>query len=124
MIVPGSNLLGLARKVIGFQRATLYRWSSLTEGADGANTPTYQPPQPITASIQAVPRMMYESLGLDLQRNYITVYTNVPLHDNDRDQCGDLIDYGGRRYLVESNTDWLNQDGWAGSICCDQGPAP
>lgn len=123
MMVPGSNLLDLAGTLIAFQKGTLYRWMSTTQDAAGRDVATYGGPQSIVCSQQAVPRSMFEQWGLDLQRNYIMLYTDVVLHDLKRDATPDKVVYNGRAYTVESNTDWQNQDGWQGSLCVDVGPA-
>jgi hypothetical protein len=70
-----------------------------------------------------VPRTMYEALGLDLQKDYYTVYTQATLKDLKRDGAGDILDFGGKRFNVESNNDWWT-DGWRGSLCVYIGTTP
>jgi hypothetical protein len=123
MIVPGSNLLNLASQLIAFQEAKHWRNRAVVEGGDGINAPTYYPAEDIFVSIQPVPRNLYEMNGLDLQREYVTVYASTRLHDVRRDKAPDMVDFAGDRYTVESNEDWRNQDGWLGSICVKVGPA-
>lgn len=97
---------------------------AVVEGGDGINAPTYYPQCEIFVSLQAVPRNIYEMNGLDLQREYVAIYSSVRLQDLRRDKAPDLVDYGGDRYSVESNEDWFNQDGWAGAIAVKVGPIP
>lgn len=124
MIVPGSNLLGLASQLVAFQEAKHWRNRAVVSGGDGVNAPTYYPAEDIFVSVQPVPRNLYDVYGLDLQKDYVTIYASTRLHDVRRDKAPDLVDYGGTRYSVESNEDWRNQDGWAGSICVSMGNTP
>ena len=81
-------------------------------------------PVTIQGSVQPVPRSMYEANGLDFQKDYFSVYTTAPLSDLRRDKAPDMLDWNGRRFNVESKTDWAKQDGWKGALCCDIGPTP
>ncbi len=124
MSIPGGNLLGMARRLIRFQTVQHHRfWKNEEDGA-GILTPKYYAPAPVQMSVQAVSRTMFESLGLDVQRNYKMFYTEAPLQDLKRDKTPDMLDFGGRRYSVESNTDWTLIDGWLGSVGVDEGPTP
>lgn len=125
MTVPGSNLLKMAGSVIGFQKFTLYQWTGKTITDDaGRDKPVFSTPIPnVKGSIQPVSRSMYETFGLDFQKNYIMVYSSVALRDLKRDETPDELEFNRRRYMVESNTDWLFQDCWRGSLCIDTGPA-
>lgn len=122
--VPGVNLLRMARRLIHFEKIQYLKWIVSTDDAAGIVTPKYATPVTIEASVQPTPRNMYEQLGLDLQKNYFTVYASVPLRDLMRNGNCDMIDYAGRRLNVESNTDWFNADGWRGALCVDIGPTP
>ena len=77
---------------------------------------TYAVGVPLTDSIQAVPRTLYVALGLDLDRYYITIYTDNPLLVVERDESGDQIEFEGDRYQLLSNTDWSPIDGWQGVL--------
>lgn len=120
----GAPLLAMAQRLIRPQTVSWSAWQSNTKLGTGVEKPVYADPVDIAGNVQAVPRSMYETLGLDLQKNYVTVYSLTDLRDLERGGGVDRIDYGGRRYNVESNTDWQNQDGWQGSICVDVGPTP
>lgn len=123
-MIPGSNLLQLAGTVIGFQKGRHWRNKALVEGGDGINTPEYFPPGDIFGSEQAIPRTAYLANGLDLQKDYVMFYSSTRMQDTRRDKAPDLVDFGGSRYTVVSNTDWQSQDGWQGSICVRDGPTP
>lgn len=122
-MIPGSNLLRRASQLIRLQDVSLRAWVSNTK-AIGVDVPTYAAAVTVKASVQAVSRAMYTLFGLDLQKNYIMVYCSTPLRDLDRNGTCDQIDFGGRRYNVQSNTNWMAQDGWRGSICIDTGATP
>ena len=123
MSVPGSNLLGMASRLIRFQAIAWQRNIGVTQDAAGIDVSTFAPPFKIMASVQAVPRSVIVREGLDLQQNYLMVYTTQALQDLKRDKTPDLLIFGGRKYNVESNTNWKIQDGWLGSVVIDTGPA-
>ena len=114
----------MAQQLIPPETVSWSAWQSNTKLSTGVIKPVYADPVDIKANVQAVPRSMYETFALDLQKNYVTVYTLQTLRDLERNEACDRIDYGGRRYDVQSNTDWTNQDGWQGAICVDVGPTP
>lgn len=124
MPIFGTSLLKMAQRLIPPETVTYSAWLSNVELSTGVIAPVYDDPVPIQGNVQAVPRSMYETFALDLQKNYIVIYSLTPIRDLDRDDGTDLIDYAGRRYNVESNTDWQAQDGWQGTICVDVGPTP
>lgn len=125
MKIPGSNLLGMASRLINFDRINRWTWTRNDLDGAGILQPVYTgAPIEIRGSVQPVPRAMYETLGLDLQKNYFNVFTSATLSDLQRDKAPDMLDWNGRRFIVESNTDWKSQDGWRSSICCDIGPTP
>jgi hypothetical protein len=112
MSVPGSNLLAQALSVIAPQTVTLRRFTGRTVNSIGEYVNTWDTAVPIVGSLQAVPQHMYEQLGLDWNKEYVTLYTSEPLIEVNRDGTGDRILYRNRHYLCESSTDWIGQDGW------------
>lgn len=110
-IIPGGmNLLAMANRAIGFSSATHRRWKETAEDGAGQLTPLYFPDEDIKASIQPVPRTMVELMGLDVQKDYVTVYTtaDVKVRDTERNVTGDLLFFEGHTYQAESNTTWVN----------------
>jgi hypothetical protein len=83
--------------------------------------PTFAAPITLQASIQAVQRSKYESLGLDFQKNYIKIFAAANLINLARDSAGDRIVYGGRLYQMTNTNQWFAQDGWASCIAVDTG---
>jgi hypothetical protein len=126
MRVPGSNILSLAMTVVGTEKPVLnsVKLPLPAPDASGLVTPLYHHGIKIKAAVEPVPREVYEKLGLDLQKNYVYCYTSAKLQDLQRNTACDMIDYGGRRYNVQSNEPWNGQDGWQAGLCVDIGPTP
>lgn len=124
MSLFSSNLLNRASRLIPKTTVGYGRWLSNGKNSVGVIVPKYTAVQPRLVQVQAISRTMYQALGLDLARNYVAVYADFPLRDLERNGSCDTVDYRGRRHNVESNTDWIGQNGWLGSICVDVGPTP
>jgi hypothetical protein len=137
MIVPGSNILAMALRVIASQVAVNY-FSEVTprvRQANGAYLSTYNAPVTLTRqSVQPVPRDRYQALGLDFMKSYITWYVpNLQFDAVKRNQGGDVIEWPvnpdgsliagqtGRYQLVGDNP-WKQQDNWASALCILIGP--
>lgn len=112
MIVPGSNLLSKALRVIRAQPVSYYLNTGRTRNSNGIYDADYAAPKAILGSVQAVPLNNYKALDLDFARNYVTLYTNTPLIGVQRDVSGDLFAFAGKVYQCVSTTDWLAMDGW------------
>lgn len=119
--VPGINLLNMALTVIQQQTVDYYQYNARTLNAVGQYVTTYKTMVKIVGSWQPVPKHLYPIYNLDLQKSYFTFYTSNNVLDITRDVSGDQIVYKGRRYQVESNNDWYQEDGWKGMLCVDIG---
>lgn len=117
MLIPGANLLNMALTVINPQGLRWQRWVSRDRGPNGTFLNTYATPVNISGSAQSVDAKLYQVLGLDAAKTYITVFTTSRLQPPDRDRAADLITYNGKLYSVGSEQDWSGQDGWASFIC-------
>lgn len=106
------NLMAIASTVVPMQTITYYPYASRTINDVGLEVTAYGTTQQLKASVQAVSRNTYEQFGLDLQRKYVTVFIQKNLIDIDRGVSGDKITYNGETYQIESETDWMNVDGW------------
>jgi hypothetical protein len=111
-MIPGSNLLRAALGVIRPQGFQLERFTGRETNAAGYQVPAYADAVTVSGSVQAVPRAMYQNLGLDLSKEYISVYTSEDIKTVERDGAGDRIVWNGWRFVCESPTDWRAQDGW------------
>lgn len=112
MMVPGSNLLNMAMRVIAKQHFEYYRFQSRTPNSIGLDVPSYYPAQCLSGSAQPVPREMMEQMGLDMQRTYFNFYVSAPIIDIERDVSGDQIMFNGQTFQCLSVTPWGAIDGW------------
>lgn len=119
MTVPGSNLFKRAARLIKLGPVDYYPAAARSLNAVGQWVPTFTGPQTIQASVQAVPRDTYVRLGLDLQRNYVTVYAAINAIDLERDSSGDRFVFDGRMYQLESNNSWYIRDGWVEALAVE-----
>lgn len=112
MATPGSNLLRQALRVIRPTTVDYHRYAGRVENEYGSWVTSYHPPVQIKASVQAVDRSRYESLGLDFSRSYVMIFSSHDLNGVHRDSSPDrfvLLD--GRAYTAVSETDWYGIDG-------------
>lgn len=116
-MIPGSNLLNTALRVIGNQTFTYTPYVSRSTTANGMYLSTYGDSQQLTGSVHPVPRKLYDDLGLDFQKNYVKVHVSANLIDIARDVSGDKIVFNGVNYQVESRTPWFSIDGWNSLLC-------
>jgi hypothetical protein len=117
-MILGGNLLTLAMGLVGPSGPiALRRFTGQEENAAGYQVPTYAAPAAIEGRVQPVPQRLYQALGLDLTKDYVTLYTPANVVAVDRDGAGDRITYNGRTYSCESATDWQAQDGWSSVLC-------
>lgn len=111
-MIPGANVLQMAMSVLGKQCVQYYNFLSRATNSIGQDVATYSGPVPIQASVQPVPRNLYEQYGLPFDRYYVNVYVPQSVLDVSRDVSGDALQYNGNYYQVLSKTDWFQQDGW------------
>lgn len=118
-MIPGSNLLSMALRVIAPQTIAYYPYVSRTKLANGVLNPVYGSGVNVDGSFQPVPRSRYENMGLDFQKNYVTIFVSKNVIDIERDVTGDRFTYAGKLYQAESRTDWFSQDGWDAILCVE-----
>ena len=116
-MTPGSNLLLRASRLIGFTKVQYLKDLGRVTNEIGLDVTTYAAPVDIMGSLQAVPRSVYQAYGLDFQKNYLMFYTTTDVIDLARDVSGDMLQYGGKKYQLVSETDWMQIDGWTGVLC-------
>lgn len=112
----GGNLLKLAQSVIGTNSVQYSAFVSAPANAIGLKVSSYATAIPLKGNFQPVPRSNFQNLGLDFNKEYCKFYVSYPLTDLQRDKAGDRFVFGGKTYQVMSNTEWLNIDGWIGSM--------
>lgn len=122
MIVPGSNLLGMALGVIGSQSVVLYRAIDRDQNPRGDWVTVFAPGVPVEGSWQPVDSRKYVELGLDLKRQYFNFYTSEPIEGAERGTGADQCRRDGRIYEVVGDTPWQSIDGWTSAMFVDIGP--
>lgn len=117
-MIPGSNLLALAMGPIATQTLQWQAFVSRTRTAAGDWVSTFAASADIGGSFQPVNKKLYQQLGLNLAKNYWTLYTQANVLSSDRDREGDRISYNGQLFTAESiNSDWMGPDGWRSILC-------
>lgn len=123
-MIPGSNLLNMASQLIARQPFMLYRYIGREYGAAGELVIQYDDPVTLLGMVQPVPRSVFEKMGLNMSRNYITVHVPSDAIGLQRDSSGDYIRWGSKWWTVESRTDWFDVDGWQELLCIQTDTAP
>lgn len=123
MIVPGSNLLSMALRVLGQQTVTYFADDGRTTNEIGLDVTEFDNGFPVRGSFQPVPRDKYEAYGLDWQKSYFTFYASIDSIDLARDVSGDQLTFNNRRFQVVSKVDWFMMDGWDAILCVEIGKA-
>ena len=115
-MTPGSNILRRALRVIRPQSAQWYSSTGRTANAIGLLVTTFAEPVTVTGSFQPIDRKLYQLLGLEWSKEYVTYYLTYPVNDVERDQAPDEFVFNGNRYRVMTDTDWNLVDGWNSPI--------
>lgn len=118
-MIPGANILNMAMSLVAGQSFDYFRFVSRETNDIGLDVSVYADGVPKTGSVQAVPRSVMVAQGLDLQRNYVTVYTSNDVRDVRRDVSGDYIVFNGKKFQCVSATDWYAVDGWIAILCIE-----
>lgn len=119
MNIPGANLLGIASRVIRFETLGHRAFMSREPNSVGDFVSTFAPSVNIQGSMQPVNRKLYQELGLNLSKNYATLYTSATITATDRDREGDLITFAGRTWQCESSQNWAAMDGFTKMLCVE-----
>lgn len=125
-MIPGSDLLSDAFEAIDSVTIGYCRWLSRTKTPQGQWQNLFSTSVDIEASVQAVPRNLYQQYGLDFQKDYVSIFTEHNITDVTRDDSGDVfIMPNGKQYQAISNNDWYGIDGgwqggigWVGPVLC------
>lgn len=123
MIVPGANLLDLARTVIAGEIILLSVATARVRNAAGQFVTTYAPQVDCDGSWQPIDRTKYEFMGLDLNKTYAMFYTSDAIKSVNRGESPDLIERNGRKWQAIGDQPWNDIDGWQSAMFVDIGPA-
>lgn len=113
MIVPGSNLLKIANRLIRFQSVQYMKAKARTLNDARQWVPEFEAAFPLKCSVQAVDRNSYGAMGLDFNAQYVNIFASLNLIDLERDSSGDRFIYNGWVYQMSKGQNWHSQDGWA-----------
>lgn len=116
MIVPGSNLVKIARRLIKYQSVQYFKFLESAPDAVGQLVSVFELPQSIQGSWQPVKRSLYNQMGLNFSKDYANFYSANDLLGISRDYSGDEVVYNGARYKIESVTRWYVLDGWNAAL--------
>lgn len=115
-MIPGSNLLNQALRIIRPTTVDYYQFLGRTNNSVGLLVSNYAPAESVTASVQAVKRAQYQYMGLDYNKRYIMIWATTDLQDLFRDRSGDQIGYNGQRWELMNEEDWTDIDNWNGVL--------
>ena len=117
-LVPGGNILEDAFAAIGTLTCKYIPWKTRSINEVGQWASLYGTAVDVEVSIQAVDREMYVELGLDFQKDYLTIYAMVDATNIDRNTTGDrFVLPDGKTYQIESIRSWFLMDGWMCALC-------
>lgn len=104
--MAATNILG-CNKTFEF-----YKFKGSTLDEFGRDIPEYFTPVVYTGSIQAVPNKLYEQLGLELDKNYKTVFCPQLMQSLAEQTQSDIIVYDNKKFQIIENKNWFNQNGY------------
>jgi len=120
-MIPGGNLLNQAFALIGQNAFDYYKYTGRTVNTIGLYESAFDLPVTLSGSIQAVSRSVYQNLGLDFQKQYITIFVSSNVIDMARGRSGDEIAWNGRRYQLANEMNWYEVDGWTSFMAVEIG---
>lgn len=109
------NLHGYAKQIIPQKRFQYRAYVGMTEGSNGIDTPKYAAQKVGYGSIQPVPKKVYQSLGLNSEKEYILIVTDACI--NGYADIGDKVTFCNKEYRVMDAEDWRSVSDWAGVMC-------
>ncbi len=116
-MIPGGNIFAQAMTAIASQGVQYYANTGRTTNAIGYDVATYAAPVTILCSVQPIPRSLYEHMGLDFSKSYVTIYTTQAAVGVERGGAGDKLSFAGHDYQCLSITAWGAVDGWNELLC-------
>jgi len=111
-----NNLLNQALTIIPGQEGQLHKWVGKITNDVGTEIDQYASPTPIYGSFQAVPRTLFEKMGLDYKKVYYMLFTSQDVQGLSRTNSGDRITYTGKTLKLETEGGWKPVDGWTGVL--------
>ena len=112
MNIPGTNLLNIASRVLRYESITYTPFLGRTLNERGRYVNSYDTAISIKASVQPVPREIYPQMGLDFNKDYITIWTSEDIKDLMRNRASDLVQWRGYNWSIMKESEWFQIDGW------------
>lgn len=112
------NLHSYAKQIIPQRKFTYSKYSGMVEGANGVDTPRYSSQKVGYGSVQPVPKKVYQSLGLNSEKEYIHIVTDACI--NGYADIGDKVYFCGKDYRVMDCEDWRQVSDWSGVMCINE----
>ncbi len=109
------NLHGYAKQIIPQRRFAYRAYAGMTEGSNGIDTPKYSAQKIGYGSIQPVPKKVYQSLGLNSEKEYLHIVTDACI--TGYGDIGDKVIFCNKEYRVMDCEDWRTVSDWAGVMC-------
>lgn len=105
-----TNILGCNKNILYFQ------YNGTTTDAMGRDIPDYLDPITLGASVQAVSNKTYQELGLDLNKNYKTIWAEHPLFSIAERKQPDKIVYDNLIFQIVENRKWSETNGYTRAL--------
>lgn len=122
-MIPGANLLGMALRVIQPQTLQLRAFVSRDENAAGDTVSVFADPVEMPGcSMQPVDKKLYQQLGLNLAKNYSTLWVFGNVQPTARDRDGDIVLFDGKTWQCESDRNWSGVGEYRRVLCVEVQP--
>ena len=112
------SLHSYAKQIVPQRRFSYKEYSGMVEGANGKDSPKYGDKKTAYGSVQPVPKKVYQSLGLNSEKEYIHIVTDACI--NGYGDIGDRVFFCGKEYRVMDCEDWRVVSDWAGVMCINE----
>lgn len=117
------NLLPIAMSatsILGCNKSFIYqKYKDTVLDEMGRDAPEFEDDVTLSGSIQPVSNKMYEQLGLDLNKNYIVIYSPALMQSIAQSVQPDRIIYNGFTFELVENKDWYGTNGWTKAIAVE-----
>lgn len=116
-----GNLLKIASSIIPQQTFVYYKFNKAQANDIGVVEDTYDDGVILEGSVQAISQDMYQKLGLDFSKKYISIHTSADIRNVDSSQPSpDKVVWNGKEYLIVKVSNWYQQDGWVKVVAVEE----
>ena len=113
----GFNVLATAQTVIRKQIVSYIQYAGRTKNAIGNYVSSYEVAVDMEVSVQPVSRSLYQKMGLDFEKNYVSILSTSNIDSLARDESPDLIVIDNESFETVGKTDWDRSAGWVRVVC-------